>query len=194
MAWRLVGLRPYDKGFDDPEPIFVGFDIEAPRGERVKARTTPDYQPQIVEVGLAILDSRDFAYHMSSMPEKLIRIHSYQVHGAGGGDDCNDSICIPEVATTVRNVIETVDDKFGDGRLRNIVIVGHSPQGDLSMLENLGLNLDNSAMKYLVLDTHKLANKVLRKSDDWSLKGVMKQLGCSYDAKSFHKAHNDESQ
>lgn len=198
----LLGLSPYNADFSDLEPLFVGFDIEASRRQRHVAHHDPTHRPLITEVGLAILDSRDLARDMMSSPKTLIRSESFKVRADDGepADDselADNSVCLSGVAATVRHAIEVVDDKSQDNRLRNVVIVGHSPQGDLTMLKNLGFDLDNSATRYRVLDTHCLANKILpkciepEKKVEWTLKGVMERLGCVFDYKSFHDGDND---
>lgn len=142
----LVGLRPYDEGFNNFEVIFIGLDIEAGRKERDEVKGSPEYKPPIEGIGLAILDSRHLAGHTSSSPRELID------RSRVCGTTCRESSSTEaggglRIATQVRDKIQIVDDMSCDGRLRNIVIVRHSPQGDLTILKNLGLDLDNCAMK-----------------------------------------------
>ncbi|KAK7934807.1 hypothetical protein PG985_000302 [Apiospora marii] len=195
----LVGLRPYDEGSNDFEPVFVGFDIEAVRDERLRAANSPEYEPRVAEVGLAILDSRDFAAPTSSIPRGEL-IQRYRVGGtASSGSPSTGAGGEPPIAAQVGGKIRIPDGMSCDGgRWRNIVIVGHSPQSDLTMLKNLGLDLDECGMGYEILDTHKLANDILssggskaegRKS--WTLEGVMEQLGCTYNRKRLHRAIHD---
>ncbi|KAK8136059.1 hypothetical protein PG984_003999 [Apiospora sp. TS-2023a] len=186
----LFGLRPYDKGFNDFEPVFIGLDIEAVREQRQKASNSPEYEPQIAEVGLAIIDSRDLADHTSSSPRELIKCS--RVCGNTRSESFStDAAGEPRIADQVREKIQIPDGMCCDGRFRNIVIVGHSPQGDLTMLKNLGLDLDGCAVEYEILDTHKMANEILPSGSKWTLKEVMKRLGCTYNPKLLHKGEHD---
>lgn len=196
---RLVGLRPYDEGFNDFEPIFIGLDIEADRNERIKAADSPEYEAQIAEVGLAILDSRDLAYHTSTSPRKLIQCS--RVCGTAWSDSPSTGAeGGPRIATQVRDKIQIPDSMSCDGRLRNIVIVGHSPQGDLTMLKNLGLDLDQCGMAHEILDTHRLANEIQvlptgsesgGQKTRWTLEAVMKRMGCTYNRNLLHHGDHD---
>jgi hypothetical protein len=46
--------------------------------------------------------------------------------------------------------------------LRNIVIVGHSPKGDLNILQRLGVNLYEIAPILTVLDMHLMARNLFK--------------------------------
>ncbi|KAK8856900.1 hypothetical protein PGQ11_012812 [Apiospora arundinis] len=193
---RVLGLRPYDAGFEDLEPIFVGLDIEAERPEREKARSDSSYQPRIKEVGLALLDSRDLADDVSSSSKTVIRSIGFPVHYTDEEGSWN-SICVNCVGLTVLNAIKIPDINSEHERLRNLVIVGHSPNGDITMLKNLGADLDELELKYRVLDTHNLANQILPACDEsgvkpkWNLKAVMERLECPFDHTSFHRGESD---
>ncbi|KAK8047042.1 hypothetical protein PG996_015106 [Apiospora saccharicola] len=85
-----------------------------------------------------------------------------------------------------------------DGRPRNIVMVGHSPQSDLTILKNLGLDIDDCKINYEILDTHKMAYEILPSDNEsgsqkikWTLKEVMNRLCCTYNHKLLHKGEHD---
>lgn len=85
--------------------------------------------------------------------------------------------------------------------LRNIVIVGHTPQHDLEIIRRLGVQISRVAPVVAVLDTHRLSKCILGAGssaaekhtplEHHALSDVLVELGVPHEGRSLHNAGND---
>ncbi len=89
--------------------------------------------------------------------------------------------------------------RTGD-QLRAIILIGHSIREDLKILRLVGIDISTIAPIVAVIDTYTLSRFVLPPhhpnvptlpGQDFSLRGVLAQLGCRPPIATFHNAGND---
>lgn len=104
-----------------------------------------------------------------------------------------------DLSTTVTPALR-VKDEAKDEKLRQIVLVGHSPREDLRILRLLDIDVFCSAPVLTVVDTHSISRFTLPpyhpNVSPWphqrfSLRAVLAELGCSPETWTFHNAGND---
>ena len=112
-----------------------------------------------------------------------------------------------DLVATITSCLESLNNNAisdeNSASPRKIVLVGHSPERDLDILQQLGVEFGCTASVVVVLDTHYLSKQVLGPSSPLVIKGqcaalskyalsdVLTELGCAYDWNDLHNAGND---
>lgn len=206
---ELMGLRENDR--TATEPIFISFDL-AVACDRERLNHL-DEKPVIRQMGFARLDIRNFCspYFLEN-PNHFISLRCVQVTGVSLSRKSKTKNKRKAVFATPKNIrqyrvaaevtqnLQIRDNRCGSGSLRNIVLIGQSIKRDLKILEYLGIDVFNIAPIVAVIDTCFLARFTLPPFDpitplkpgqDFTLFGVLSQLGCNPDPYEFHNAGND---
>jgi hypothetical protein len=174
LAEQLLRLRD----IEDLEPdlfsdvVFMSIDLEVSRQERVKPGV-----PLVKEFGMATFDTRDALKCIST--QQFSTSHASQDFL---DCDCTDfKECVfaetfyvsqADLPTTISKCLCIQDTSSLDPlALRNIVIVGHSPRGDLKILKGLGVDVYEIAPVLAILDTHLMARNMFG-VNSISLKGT----------------------
>ncbi|KAI1754707.1 hypothetical protein F4782DRAFT_456706 [Xylaria castorea] len=206
---RFLGLRLDNANALSTDAIFISLDLEV-SSDRQKLHLFTD-KPLITQVGFARLDVRDFAsLSASSNLESLVSIYMYQIEVP---PKSKQAACIfthtqqisPEKIPTILMQNLCIQNNLGPNnstsdQLRGIVLIGHSIREDLKILHLFGINISTIAPIIAVIDTHTLSRFVLPpyhpnvptlSGQDFSLRGVLAQLGCRPPIATFHNAGND---
>lgn len=112
-----------------------------------------------------------------------------------------------DLVATITSCLESSNnDAISDGNSASppkIVLIGHSPQRDLDILQQLGVEFGCTVPVAVVIDTHYLSKQVLGPSSPLVIKGqcaapskyalsdVLTELGCEYDRNDLHNAGNN---
>lgn len=210
---KMLGLRGNDGSTNDV--VFVSFDMEV--ANRRKFLSERGRKPIITHIAFANLDVRDF----NSLPKdtglnNVIRLNPFEVmntprSGRQRARGSSPRIFQPtelipreDIATTITRHLQIPDTSSEEAlekkRLRNIVLVGQSIRDDIKFMHQFGANPFEIAPITMLLDTHELArwllppynpNKRPKDGQDFSLAGILGQLGWSIDPREFHDAGND---
>ena len=203
---RLLGL--HEDGTLSTDAIFVSLDLEFVSDR--KLLHLPD-EPVITEIGLASLDTRHItSLSLSSNLSTLINTQFYRVLGqplSKSAKTKNKKECVfTKPRTITRDLISATTIQalniYDDGctQKRDIVLVGQSIKLDLKILQRLDTNVFDLAPIVTTIDTYLLArytlppfnpNIRLQPDQDFSLSGILSQLGCRPSQAEFHNAGND---
>ena len=189
-------------------PVLVSIDLEVSRRER-DAFLSQGSMPHIRELGIAILDTqRIFTPEVwPSSQTRQIETHQFSTsHASSDFHDCDCTdfvecgfaetfrISQDQVASTLNYYLQLQDEASDadSSRRQQVILVGHSPQTDLAILQARGANISNIA----VLDTHLLSQHVLSisnidKPPNFTLSGIMTHLECPHTVYELHNAGND---
>jgi hypothetical protein len=208
-AEQFLGLQDI-KDFDSSlDPVFVSIDLEVSRQEKGKPGA-----PLVKEFGVATLDTRYLKSLISPFPiTKSISTQQFSTsHASQDFLDCDFTdfkecvftetlfISQADLPATIAKCFCIKDDSSPNScALRNIVIVGHSPKGDLKILQRLGVNVYEIAPILAILDTHLMArnlfkaNSIFQKdtTPSFNLGALLVELKCPYENSDLHNAGND---
>ncbi|KAK2603425.1 hypothetical protein QQS21_004375 [Conoideocrella luteorostrata] len=161
---RFLGLQ-IDKHAIPTDAVFISLDLEARSGAK----------PVVTQLGFARLDTRDVqSLSSSSDLRSLISVLGQNLRIYGQTSNGN--------------------------ALRNIILVGHSIGQDLLNLRLLDINIFDIAPIITSIDTHSVARYLfppyspgidLQHGKNFSLAGVLSELGCKPNPSEFHNAGND---
>lgn len=210
---RLLGTR--EDGALSIDAVFVSLDLEV-ASDRQRLHLS-DEKPVIRQLALASLDTRDIrSLSVSSDLRSLISLQMFEVslspdkrkpvQETAKETQCifaqTQSITSKEVsATIIRNLC--IRDSLAapeNSSLRNIVLVGHSLGEDLKILRLLDIDPATVGPIPTIIDTYSMArfifppyhpNHPVEPGQDFSLAGVLAELGCLPDKSEFHNAGND---
>lgn len=187
--------------------VFVSLDLELTASRRTLNLSSE--KPVVTQLGFARLDTRDInSLSLESDLRSLVSVSMFKDDTLPTSrrtrQQCifaqAQSVSQHEVPATISRYLRIRDDtkKPETGKLRNIVLVGHSIEEDVKILHSLGIQVSDISPITAMLDTHTMSRCLLapydpdlRKSpgQDFSLKGVLAQLG--YHPYGFHNAGND---
>lgn len=211
---RLLGTR--QDGVLSTDAVFVSLDLEV-ASDRQRLHLSAE-KPVVRQLAFASLDTRDIhAISVSSDLKSLISLQMFEVsavsprskkavQGMAKEKRClfaqTQSITLEEVSSTIVRNLRIKDSLAGPGDscLRSIVLVGHSLGQDLKILRLLGIDPARVGPISTIIDTHSMArflfppyhpNHPLQPGQDFSLAGVLAELGCLLDRSGFHNAGND---
>lgn len=210
---RLLGTR--EDGVLSIDAVFVSLDLEV-ASDRQRLHLS-DEIPVVRQLAFASLDTRDIrSMSMSSDLRSLISLQMFEVTLSPGAkkpvqEMAKDKQCLfaqtqsitsEEVASTIiRNLC--IRDSLAapeNSSLRSIVLVGHSLGEDLKILRLLDIDPATVGSIPTIIDTHSMArfmfpphhpNHPVGPGQDFSLAGVLAELGCLSDKAEFHNAGND---
>lgn len=188
------------------DPIFVSIDLEVSRREPT-AFLRQGSMPHIKELGIAILDTRRIFTPEVWLSSRTREIETHQFSTSQASSDFQDCditdfvecvfaetfrISQDQVAPTLNYYLQLQDDAsdVNTSRLRQIVLVGHSLQTDLAILQARGVDISNMA----ILDTHLLSHQILSNLDkpaNFTLSGILTYLKCPHAVHELHNAGND---
>jgi hypothetical protein len=206
---RFLGLRLDNTHALSTDGIFISFDLEV-GSDRQRLHLFTD-KPLITQVSFARLDVRDFvSSSASSNLESLVSIYMYQIKVP---PKSKKAVCVFTPTQQIRlEKIPTIlvqnlriQDNLGPNsstgdQLRGIVLISHSIREDVQILRLVGIDISVIAPIMAVIDTHTLSRFVLPPhhpnvptlpAQDFSLRGVVAQLGCRPPIATFHNAGND---
>jgi hypothetical protein len=202
-------LKLIDEPQDLPPPptaIFVSIDLEVSRHERA-AFLRNGSVPRVKELGIATLDTRHiFAPVTKATQTTFIETHQFSTSQASSDyEDCDFSdfsecsfaetfrISQDQVASTLNRYLRVKDDMSDDDadKLRQIVLVGHSIQRDLLILQAKGVDVMNAVILDTHLLSHNISSKWTTKPTNFALSGVFTYLECPYSMHELHNAGND---
>lgn len=209
-AEQFLGLRDI-KGFVSLDVIFISIDLEVSRQERRKTGI-----PSVKQFGIATLDTRHLKSQTSlSAPSKIISTLQFSTsHASKDFVDCDVTdfkecvfvetflVSQLDLAATVTKYLCIKDTKSPDSHsLRNIVIVGHSPQSDLKVLQRLGVDVCKILPLRAVIDTYSIAQNFMGANSDllkesapmtrFTLGDLLEALKCPFGRYDLHNAGND---
>lgn len=188
-----------------PAPIFVSIDLEVSRRERTAFRCQGSI-PHIKELGIAILNTQRI-FTPEVWPSQTRQIETYQFSTSQASSDFQDCdftnfaecgfaetfrISQDQVAPTLNHYLQLQQDALdvNSSRLEQIILVGHSIQADLAILQARGVDISNMA----ILDTHLLSHQILGNHDkpaNFTLSGILTHLKCPHAGHELHNAGND---
>lgn len=203
---RLLGLR--QDAVLSTDAVFVSLDLEVD-SDRLDMPTSPE-NTLTRQLAFARLDTRDLRslssqgnvrklvsvsmFHCRKMKTKKDRRHCF----FGRTQHINQD----DVPATIKQNLAIRDDTAppSSSQLRNIVLVGHSLRHDLKVLRFLGINLMECAPILTIIDTHTISRFIFppyhpsllpEPHQNFSLAGVLAQLGYEPPHSGFHNAGND---
>ncbi|KAI1421286.1 hypothetical protein F5Y12DRAFT_768795 [Xylaria sp. FL1777] len=213
---RFLGLRLDNALSIGTDAVFISLDLEV-GSDRQRLHLFTD-EPVITQVSFARLDIRDFAsLSASSNLESLISVHMYKIEVPPKSKKAarkQERSCIFTHTQRIRrDKVPTIlmqnlrikninlrPNSTASDQLRGIILIGHSIREDLKILRLLGINISTIAPIVAIIDTHTLSRFVLPPhhpnvptlpGQDFSLRGVLAQLGCRPPIETFHNAGND---
>ena len=206
---RFLGLR-LDNAFSR-DAVFISLDLEV-ASDRQRLHSSTD-RPLVRQLGFAHLDIRGlYPLIASTNLGSLTSVHMYQLDVPPRSKRASrreERPCIftrtqqirPEqVPSILMQNLRIQDNSATSNQLRPIILIGHSVREDLKILRFLGIDIPSIAPIAAVLDTHTLSRFVLPPhhphvpklpGQDFSLRGVLAQLGCQPPTATFHNAAND---
>ncbi|KAK0100684.1 hypothetical protein ONS95_007136 [Cadophora gregata] len=194
IAWDTLGLFGPPRPGNHQDVVFVAIDFGGTNAivDNIRA-VRLDSKPRGVSVGVSIFDTRDF----SELPEP--RTASFKTYNIGVGG-CPSQRRLEEKRflfgeTTWLSSLAGLHPKIESiiDRSRNIVLVGHGFGPDLTVLREIGFDMETSIVG--IIDTARLAERVMvmeeqqPKRGDFKLKNVLARLGCHVEG--FHTSGND---
>lgn len=210
---RFLGTR--EDGVLSVDAVFVSLDLEV-ASDRQRLHLS-DEKPVVRQLAFASLDTRDIrSMSVSSDLRSLMSLQMFEVclspdtkkpvQEMAKEKQClfaqTQSIPSDEVSSTIiRNLC--IRDSLAapeNSSLRNIVLVGHSLGEDLKILRLLDIDPATVGPIPTIIDTHSMArfifppyhpNHPVEPGQDFSLAGVLAELGCLPDKSEFHNAGND---
>lgn len=210
---RFLGLR--EDGGLAIDVVFVSLDLEV-ASDRQRLHLSTE-KPVVTQLAFASLDTRHIrSLSGSSDLRSLISIHMFEVRIPPKSKKATKKmekeqqcmfaqthlITSEEVSTTISQNLRIRDSLAGpeNSHLRNIVLVGHSLGEDLRILRLLGIDLASVGPIQTIIDTHSMSrfifppyhpNRAPAPGQDFSLAGVLAELGCLPPRAEFHNAGND---
>ncbi|KAK7965284.1 QDE-2-interacting protein [Apiospora saccharicola] len=180
------------------DAVFVSLDLEG--AENKTNSCTLDTKPNVRQIGIATLDTRDIQRSLPSADVGGLIIGSK--HRDRQCDLTPARVYQEDVAATIVRGINIRDglDGVGSNALRNIILVGYNIGSDLSFLRRLGLDVASIAPVLFVLETHSLSRRVsppysptlpVTPGQDFSLAGLLARFGFRPAPSGFHSAAND---
>ncbi|KAK5997485.1 hypothetical protein PT974_02846 [Cladobotryum mycophilum] len=206
---RLLGLR--QDQILPTDAIFISLDLEVASDRKTLHLSAG--KPVVTQLGFATLDTRDIRA-LSSLSDMrgFISIRMFKVAGLSSSKTAQSKgkkrcvfvkprhITQEQVPTTLTQNLRIHDGSSKDGPLRNIVLVGHSIREDLKIIRLLDINIFDVAPVLTAINTYVIAryilppyspNICLQPEQNFSLAGVLSELGCQPDPSEFHNADND---
>lgn len=188
--------------------VFVSLDLEV-ASDRQRMHLFSE-KPVVRQLGFARLDTRDIhSLSPSSDLKSLISLHMFESmlqKWKGKERQCifaqTEYITQDQVSTTVSQNLHIEDSSVNHqhGRLRKIVLVGHSIREDLRVLRLLGIDLSSLTHILAIIDTHTISrftfppyhpSLIPEIGQAFSLAAVLARLGCRPHPSEFHNAGND---
>lgn len=210
---RLLGIR--EDGVLSIDAVFVSLDLEV-ASDRQRLHLSTE-KPVVKQLGFASLDTRDIrSLSASGDLSSLISVQMLEVRlppkskkairEKERAQECvfapTHLIASEEVSTTITQNLRIRDSPADPdhSHFRNIVLVGHSLGEDLRILRLLGIDLASVGPISTIIDTHSMSrflfppyhpNRALGPGQDFSLAGVLAELGSLPHRSEFHNAGND---
>lgn len=209
---RLLGIR--EDGILSIDAVFVSLDLEV-ASDRQRLHLSAE-KPIIKQLGFASLDTRDIrSLSMLSDLRSLISLQMFEISLSPDTkkavqkkirkkQQCRfaqtQSITSEEVSSTIIRNLCIRESGPENSSLRNIVLVGHSLGEDLKILRLLDIDPASVGPISTIIDTHSIArfifppyhpNHPVKPEQDFSLAGVLAELGYLLDRSEFHNAGND---
>lgn len=210
---RLLGTR--EDGALSIDALFVSLDLEV-ASDRQKLHLSAE-KPVVKQLAFTALDTRDIrSLSASSDLNSLISVQMFEVplslmskkakKKKEKAQECvfaqTHLITSGEVPTTITRNLRIRDSlaRSDSSHLRNIVLVGQSLGEDLRILRLLGIDLASVGPIPTIIDTHSISrflfppydpNRAPGPGQDFSLAGVLANLGSSPPRSEFHNAGND---
>lgn len=199
--------------------VFVSINVKVSKKEREKA-VDVSKPPLVKEVGIAILDPRLLqlpSTHPIITAKRISTLqfstsHASEDSKGSGGIEFAECILAKTQLVTQTNLAATItkslcieDNEYSSTdpdsrRLRNIVIVGHSPTYELKVLLQIGVDFCKNAPVTAVLDTHLMTRSLLGPKAcplkgaapmmPFTLAAILTELGCPYKDAEFQNAGN----
>jgi hypothetical protein len=208
---RFLGLRR--DNFLPTDAILISIDLEVASDRKLLHLSNE--KPLVTQIGFARLDTRDIR-SMSNAADlrNMISVHFFLISDlllsktgeakAKAKNQCvfakSQKIDAAEVPPIIIKNLQLPDDNATDGSLRNIVLVGQSIKEDLKVLRYLGIEPFTIAPVLSVVDTYLMARYALppfspkirlEPGQDFTLAGILSELGCQPNREEFHNAGND---
>ena len=204
---RLLRLR--QDSVLSTDAVFVSLDLEV-ASDRRRVHLSSE-KPVVRQLGFARLDTRDIhSLSPSSDLRRLISLSMFKVKALRKSKR-EDRECVfaqtqhitqNQVLTVIGRNLHIKDGSDGrqHGQLRKIVLVGHSVREDLRFLHLLGIDVSSLAHVLAIIDTHTISRFVFppyhptlfpEPGQDFSLAGVLAELGCRPHPSELHNAGND---
>jgi hypothetical protein len=185
----ILGLRLNSPPLD---VVFVSFDLE-PKKDSPNLRM----YNEIAEIGISMLDTRNFSSHtpagsLVSLATRhfVVGGHKRLVHTARGFHfGTSEHVDPDDVNEIILKLLHIPDEleSLTQRRYRNIVLVGHGLRSDLLILRKRGILFEEISTIVAKFDTTYMAKEVL--GMNFRLQGLLQTLHCP--DKNLHNAGND---
>lgn len=200
---RTLGIRRDEK--PPVDAVFVSLDLK--NWQVRKTKTNLSTTRTIRQATVVTLDTRDLLrLQPLSELERLMSIRFFQMRGPKSRPTKTHPTLRPLLVSRenmVRNIADCLripDTKAEDGRLRKIIVVGHSIWDDIYNLAFLGLDITQLREVLTVLDTHDTARYLfppysisapILPGQRFTLASILARFKCRPRGERFHTAATD---